>query len=424
MKIILYLLLYLISLPIFAEATDPYYCLPMWNGTESCVGAKGPEQCFASAEEAMAAWRPGSIAAAKRCSIPSCANPQYVCSDGLYFFMDWGWVSNGCTGPTTDGCSNVGGNFKCPTGIYNMVTKKCDGGVSQQCNPTYPHPCSIHKSITYELACQADLIWDYDSCQYVHGGGNCTYTESDGPLGGVFDNPSGTLGTSACFFGCEYRVNGKSGNEILVQTTGQSCSPPAATPTDPIDDTFQANDVEAKPDPGTSTNCYDINGEEVCTEIIPNNTCVTTQGGNYVCVGTTQPYPTPDDPNTPQDIDIQIEQNDGRTIIVYSDGKTQNTQPINVNLEFPPGDIEIQTEFPNNPSSEQLETVDQEISTSSVMTDSGSCPSPIQLNYLGNTYSFSWDLVCRLATGVRPYVLILASLGSVLFIFSVARNKL
>lgn len=52
----------------------------------------------------------------------------------------------------------------------------------------------------------------------------------------------------------------------------------------------------------------------------------------------------------------------------------------------------------------------------------GSCPSPYVMVLMGTPRSFSFDMICRYASGIRPFILILSTLGAGLFVFRVARG--
>lgn len=53
------------------------------------------------------------------------------------------------------------------------------------------------------------------------------------------------------------------------------------------------------------------------------------------------------------------------------------------------------------------------------MSASGECPAPIQVVILGSMYSITWEPVCYVARGIRPFVIISAWLGAGIFLFMI-----
>ncbi|WP_169823513.1 virulence factor TspB C-terminal domain-related protein [Azoarcus olearius] len=130
---------------------------------------------------------------------------------------------------------------------------------------------------------------------------------------------------------------------------------------------------------------------------------------------------------------VTITQTDTQTK-TNPDGSTETTTTTTAPA---PGQVPAEPEEEKNPCEEnpdasaceelgdpqddaELGSDEREVSWSQEGGASGSCPSPKTFSHAGQTFTLTWDPVCQLATSMRPIVLILASLGALLFIFYVS----
>lgn len=120
--------------------------------------------------------------------------------------------------------------------------------------------------------------------------------------------------------------------------------------------------------------------------------------------------------------DVNIDQR--KTIITCNEAGSCTTIIEDDDSDETPkdGEISIETEFPDSPNDVNLVTQELNLDYAPTMSAAGSCPAPITISYLGRTYLIKYDLVCDFARGLRPFLIIVASIGAGLMIFASARR--
>ena len=184
------------------------------------------------------------------------------------------------------GCSySEGGNS---INHYYCDATPDDNGDPEECqpDPEFPPVLNMHWDAA---VCQ----WVFDDCQ----GG------ADGLSTDVPYQPGLEPGTAHCVSGCIFTSQSVSGGVAWLTETDSSCEPAAGSGLGGAPDHAGCVSNDAgewcyqEPPEGPNSNCGWFNGEYVCPDGIPDNTCVSTQAGSIVCVGA--PFSGPPDQVTP-----------------------------------------------------------------------------------------------------------------------------
>lgn len=194
----------------------------------------------------------------------------------------------------------------CPTGTHAEFTPPlpASGPSTRSCVPDQPecpepplHPCDTRDPLKAGF-CKTIVTWDSNQCQWKSN--NCGWEEMSNFGGYYYSDFLDPVknGNTVCMFGCAFNHDETwAGTPPVyhISANGQYCIPdtPEPDPTEPPPlDNIETDDGDTwEPDDNPNTYCGEFNGEYVCVDSIPDNTCVSTPGGNIVCVGSPEPKP-------------------------------------------------------------------------------------------------------------------------------------
>ena len=336
----LLLLTSLLSIPVYS-----YDYIPFWGGwninqTANC-GASGIATVASKNFRSMLTACNDFISQINTSTTYTNCNPPKVAT---YFSNDY----KNCTYKTTQGTSTSSNTVtQYPTCPYGGTLTSSNGGMCvnspnqppPECPQPQNHPCDYTAS-EYQSFCKSILTWDTTSCEWQSS--NCGWEEMNG-FNGYYPNVSASIGEQGCMWGCLGKVDEVTNGIPHLTFSGGACASPISNPLEPeapIDYCDGTVNAEWCPDPNPSTNCGEYNGEYVCLDSIPDNTCQTTTSGNVFCVG----YPTPPTPNTVKPVDPQPGPDYSTTI------NNNSNQTTNTNIYNNTTIINYGNGFPNCPS--------------------------------------------------------------------------
>ncbi|WP_154717046.1 virulence factor TspB C-terminal domain-related protein [Sterolibacterium denitrificans] len=107
-----------------------------------------------------------------------------------------------------------------------------------------------------------------------------------------------------------------------------------------------------------------------------------------------------------------------------SSGSAEATAPVSEKStfcrDFP--NASACAELGQSENSAELGNEERDFDFDQELSESGSCPSALQLNILGNSYHLEWTPLCDLASGVRPVVIAISWLSAGVFLFGIGRS--
>ncbi|MER2511040.1 MAG: virulence factor TspB C-terminal domain-related protein [Nitrosomonas ureae] len=173
------------------------------------------------------------------------------------------------------------------------------------------------------------------------------------------------------------------------------------------------------------------NTSNVITITVTETTTIVNPSGQTTTTTTTETSTKPIDPEltTPKD-----QQNDDLCSKYPNSAMCQ--PPVDLCKEYPDSALckpakDFCEEHPDAISCMELgeplpsdsENQEKTITWNKEMSDVGQCPQDIEFNILGKSYSLSWLPVCRLATGLRPFIIISAWLSAGIFLFGIVARS-